>query len=219
MKMARILIVDDHPIFRAGAASALKATDDFEVIGEVGTASGAFEIVRGCQPDLILTDIRLDGDVNGVVLAKQVRAEFPDIKIVVLTNYSHEPYIKAMMEARVEGYLLKDVPPSEVIESLRMILDGKSVFSESITHKLVTGYLGVSGDADGHSMETLTDRELELLQHVVRGLSNGEIAKQMDVSPKTVQGYLTNIYGKLDVKTRSEAAFHAVRHGLVILGD
>ncbi|PKB71082.1 MAG: hypothetical protein BZY87_07475 [SAR202 cluster bacterium Io17-Chloro-G6] len=217
--MARILIVDDHPIFRAGAATALKTGEDFEVIGEVGSALGAYEILRRCQPDLILMDIRLEGDVNGVALAKQVRAEYPDIKIVVLTNYSHEPYIKAMMEARVEGYLLKDTPPSEVVESLRKILDGKSVFSESITHKLVTRYLGISEGAGDHPIEALTDRELELLQHVAKGLSNGEIAAHLHISLKTVQKYLTVIFGKLGVKTRSEAVFRSIQEGVVIVDD
>ena len=180
---------------------------------------GAYEILRRCQPDLILMDIRLEGDVNGVALAKQVRAEYPDIKIVVLTNYSHEPYIKAMMEARVEGYLLKDTPPSEVVESLRKILDGKSVFSESITHKLVTRYLGISEGAGDHPIEALTDRELELLQHVAKGLSNGEIAAHLHISLKTVQKYLTVIFGKLGVKTRSEAVFRSIQEGVVIVDD
>jgi DNA-binding NarL/FixJ family response regulator len=99
--MATVLIVDDHPIFRSGAATALAATEEFEVMGEVGSVSEAMEIIRNRQPDLLLTDIRLEGNANGVALAMQVRAEFPNIKIVVLTNYSHEPYIKAMMEAQV----------------------------------------------------------------------------------------------------------------------
>ncbi|MCH7736554.1 MAG: response regulator transcription factor [Chloroflexi bacterium] len=217
--MATVLIVDDHPIFRSGAATALSATEDFEVVGEVGTVSEAIEIIRDRQPDLILTDIRLEGDSNGVALAIQVRAEFPNIKIVVLTNYSHEPYIKAMMEAQVEGYLLKDVPPAEVIDSIRKVLDGKRVFSDPITQKLVKGYLGASKNDGNLPIESLTDRELELLQELVHGLSNGEIAEHLNVSLKTVQGYLTVIYGKMNVKTRSEAVFRAIQEGLVIVGE
>ena len=217
--MATVLIVDDHPIFRSGAATALAATEEFEVMGEVGSVSEAMEIIRNRQPDLLLTDIRLEGTANGVALAMQVRAEFPNIKIVVLTNYSHEPYIKAMMEAQVEGYLLKDVPPAEVIDSMRKILDGKRVFSNPITQKLVKGYLGAYKDGGSLPIGSLTARELELLQELVHGLSNGEIAENLNVSLKTVQGYLTVIYGKMNVKTRSEAVFRAIQEGLVIVDE
>jgi len=217
--MATVLIVDDHPIFRSGAATALAATEEFEVMGEVGSVSEAMEIIRNRQPDLLLTDIRLEGNANGVALAMQVRAEFPNIKIVVLTNYSHEPYIKAMMEAQVEGYLLKDVPPAEVIDSMRKILDGKRVFSNPITQKLVKGYLGAYKDGGSLPIGSLTARELELLQELVHGLSNGEIAENLNVSLKTVQGYLTVIYGKMNVKTRSEAVFRAIQEGLVIVDE
>ena len=217
--MATVLIVDDHPIFRSGAATALSATEEFEVMGEVGSVSEAMEIIRNRQPDLLLTDIRLEGNANGVELAMQVRAEFPNIKIVVLTNYSHEPYSKAMMEAQVEGYLLKDVPPAEVIDSMRKILDGKRVFSNPITQKLVKGYLGAYKDGGSLPIGSLTARELELLQELVHGLSNGEIAENLNVSLKTVQGYLTVIYGKMNVKTRSEAVFRAIQEGLVIVDE
>ena len=217
--MATVLIVDDHPIFRSGAATALAATEEFEVMGEVGSVSEAMEIIRNRQPDLLLTDIRLEGNANGVELAMQVRAEFPNIKIVVLTNYSHEPYIKAMMEVQVEGYLLKDVPPAEVIDSMRKILDGKRVFSNPITQKLVKGYLGAYKDGGSLPIGSLTARELELLQELVHGLSNGEIAENLNVSLKTVQGYLTVIYGKMNVKTRSEAVFRAIQEGLVIVDE
>ena len=217
--MATVLIVDDHPIFRSGAATALAATEEFEVMGEVGSVSEAMEIIRNRQPDLLLTDIRLEGTANGVALAMQVRAEFPNIKIVVLTNYSHEPYIKAMMEVQVEGYLLKDVPPAEVIDSMRKILDGKRVFSNPITQKLVKGYLGAYKDGGSLPIGSLTARELELLQELVHGLSNGEIAENLNVSLKTVQGYLTVIYGKMNVKTRSEAVFRAIQEGLVIVDE
>jgi len=217
--MATVLIVDDHPIFRSGAATALAATEEFEVMGEVGSVSEAMEIIRNRQPDLLLTDIRLEGTANGVALAMRVRAEFPNIKIVVLTNYSHEPYIKAMMEAQVEGYLLKDVPPAEVIDSMRKILDGKRVFSNPITQKLVKGYLGAYKDGGSLPIGSLTARELELLQELVHGLSNGEIAENLNASLKTVQGYLTIIYGKMNVKTRSEAVFRAIQEGLVIVDE
>ena len=120
--MTRVLVVDDHPIFRAGAASTIGTEPDIEVIADVSSAAEALEAARRLKPDVILTDIRLNGDVNGVGLARSLREENSDVRIVVLTNYSNEPYVRAMMELGIEGYILKDMPPREVIESVRMVI-------------------------------------------------------------------------------------------------
>ena len=217
--MTNILIVDDHPIFRAGAASTLSAESDLSVVGEASNTTDALELILTKQPDLVLMDIRLDGDVNGIGLAMQIRANWPEIKIIVLTNYSYEPYIRAMMEAGVEGYLLKDVPPTEVIHSVRMVMDGRSVFSALVIQKVVKGYLGAFGGKDGNGAETITERETAVLELLANGVSNSEIAERLNISVATVQFHLTGIYGKLGVRTRSEALVQAARQGLVVLDE
>ena len=217
--MIRVLIVDDHPMFRAGAATALGAEPDIEVIGEAATAAEAIEASRLHNPDVLLMDIRLSGGVNGVELARQLREESPDTKVVVLTNYSNEPYIRAMMEIGVEAYIIKDTPPHEVIDAIRMVMAGRTVFSAKITETVVKGYLGASSDASIIGPERVTEREREVLRSLVDGASNDEIAGQLHLSVGTVQYHLTNLYGKLGVRNRQEAVIKAAREGLIIIDE
>ena len=119
--MIRVLVVDDHPLFRSGAVATIGAELDMEVVAEEEEAERALEVTSWLEPNVILTDIRLKGNTSGVELARHVREEQPDVKILVLTNYSNEPYIRAMMEIGVEGFVLKDTPPSEVVNAIRMV--------------------------------------------------------------------------------------------------
>ena len=151
--MIKVLVVDDHPIFRSGASAAIAAEPDLEVVGEAASTDEAIEATRQFKPDIVLTDIRLDGDTNGIELARRVKEAHDDVGIVVLTNYSNEPYIRAMMESGVGGggYMMKDTPPRDVIEAIRMVMEGRTVFSSSVTETLVRGYLSPapSVQADG----------------------------------------------------------------------
>ena len=217
--MIRVLIVDDHPMFRAGAASAMAEEPDFEVVGEAQDANEALALIQTSQPDVLLLDIRLKGGVSGIALAQQVRSEYPQIKIMVLTNYSYEPYIQAMIEIGVEGYILKDVPPHEVIEAVRMIMDGRTVFSDVVTKKIRQSYLERASGSSYAASERITEREYKVLQLLADGMSNSEIAESLNFSLTTVQFHLSNIYGKLGVRTRSEAVVHAARQGLVVIDE
>ena len=217
--MIRLLIVDDHPIFRAGAAASLNAEGDFDIVGEASSASKALKLVREQQPDVVLTDIRLKGEVNGIELARRVRTEYPHVRLVVLTNYSNDPYIKAMMEVGVEGYILKDTSPREVAESIHLVMDGRTVFSAPVTQTIVRGYISTSANSKNMHSDKITEREAEIMQHLVNGASNAEIAEQLHVSVGTVQFHLTNIYGKLRVRSRSEAIIKAARQGLVVIDE
>lgn len=217
--MIEVLIVDDHPMFRAGARGSLSAEPDFELAGEVAGAEEALEAIRHHQPDVVMTDIRLKGSINGVALARQIRNEYPGVKIVVLTNYSNEPYIRAMMEIGVEGYILKDTSPRDVIDSLRMVMAGQTVFSAQVTQKVVRGYLGAQGETDDLRTETITVRETDVLRLLVSGASNIEIAESLNLSEASVRFHLTNIYSKLGVRSRTEAIIQAARQGLVVIDE
>ena len=217
--MIKVVIVDDHPLFRAGAASSFAAERDFEVVGEASSGSAALEMIEKHLPDVVLLDIRLDGDVNGIQLAKWIRAEELDVKVVMLTNYANEPYVRASMETGVDGYLLKDTPASEVIESLRMIIQGRTVFSTRVSEKIVRGYLNSSAKAEIASPDRLTYREVEVLQLLVKGAANSDIASQLHVSPGTVQFHLSSIYSKLGVQGRVEAIVKAAREGLIVIDE
>ena len=198
--MIRVLLVDDHPMFLAGVVSAMSAEADFEVVGEAQGAQDAWELIEGHQPDVLLLDIRLKGGPNGISLAKRVRSHYPQIKIMVLTNFDNEPYVRAMMELGVEGYLTKDTPAREVVESVRLLKSGRTVFSERVGRSMVRGYLGASTGNNADPAEAVTHREAEVLQLLSEGVSNPEIAETLHVSISNVQYHLTNIYSKLGVR-------------------
>ena len=215
--MIRVLVVDDHPLFRSGAVMTIAEEPDMEIVGEAEDAEGALDAIRRLKPDVILMDIRLAGNVNGLELARRVRMETKFSKIVVLTNFSNEPYIRAMMEIGVEGYILKDTPPNEVIGAVRMVLDGRTVFSEKITRTVVSGFLNHRTGSDLTQLGRITEREAEILRLLADGVSNADIAAHLNVSVSTVQYHLTNIYGKLGVRGRTEAIVKAVRKGMVVV--
>ena len=209
----RILVVDDHPIVRQGVRTAFADSKRVEIVGEADNAEDAQSSVELLQPDLVILDIRLRGSRSGIEVASKLREAHPDLKIVVLTNYAQEPYLKAMIKAGVDGYLLKDTPPSQIVEAIDMILEGRSVYSNSINSRLVSGYLREQGVSD------LTAREAEVLQLVADGLTNEQVAQKLSVGQKAVQMHLTNVYSKLGVSRRTEAVVQAVRKGIVVIDD
>lgn len=217
--MIKVLVVDDHPIFRTGAVASIVAQGDFEVVAEAETASDALVAIDQHQPEVVLMDIRLKGKVNGIELARQIKERNEYVRIVVLTNYSNEPYIKAMMEIGVDGYMLKDSPPHDVIQALRMVVDGRTVFSSKVTDVIVRGYLSPARETRTSSPDNVTKREIEVLELVAEGASNIQIAKNLHVSESTVQYHLTNIYSKLRVHSRAEAVIHAAREGLIVIDE
>lgn len=209
----RILVVDDHPIVRQGIRAAFADSKRVEIVGEADNAEDAQSSVELLQPDLVILDIRLKGSRSGIEVATKLREAHPDLKIVVLTNYAQEPYLNAMIKAGVDGYLLKDTSPSQIVEAIEMILGGRSVYSKSINSRLISGYLR---DQD---VNDLTAREAEVLQLVADGLSNEQVAQRLAVGQKTVQMHLSSVYSKLGVSRRTEAVVQAVRKGIVIIDD
>ena len=215
----RVLIVDDHPLLRVGAATYLSSSEHLEVVGEADNAVDAFELAKSKLPDVVLLDIRLKGTENGIALARWIKTEVPSIKLLVLTNFFHDPYIKAMMECGVEGYLLKDTAPSDVANAIRIIAGGGTVFSSGIAKAMVQGYLGSSPNADVQIPERLTAKEMEVLQLITVHASTRDLADHMHISVKGVQQHLTAIYAKLEVRGRTEAIIKASRTGLIVLDD
>lgn len=206
-------MVDDHPIVREGIRAAFADSKRVEIVGEADNAEDAQSSVELLQPDLVILDIRLKGSRSGIEVATKLREAHPELKIVVLTNYAQEPYLNAMIKAGVDGYLLKDTSPSQIVEAIDMILGGRSVYSKSINSRLISGYLR---DQD---VNDLTAREAEVLQLVADGLSNEQVAQRLAVGQKTVQMHLSSVYSKLGVSRRTEAVVQAVRKGIVVIDD
>lgn len=209
----RILVVDDHPIVRQGIRTAFADIERIEIVGEADNSEDAQKAVELLKPDLVMLDIRLKGSRSGIEVASQLRALRDDLKIVVLTNHSQEPYLRAMIKAGVDGYLLKDTAPSQIVEAVDMVLEGRSVYSNSINSRLVSGYLREKAAGD------LTSREAEVLQLVADGMTNEQVSQKLAIGQKGVQMHLTSIYSKLGVSRRTEAVAVGVRKGIVVIDD
>ncbi len=212
-----ILIVDDHPMMRMGAAACFSEAPDCRVAGETDNAEEALALALRLRPDVVLLDIRLKGELSGIDVARSLRKQLPDTKIIVLTNFPHEPYVRAMMELGVDGYLLKDTPPRDVLDAVRMVMKGRHVFSATISSRIVRGYLDSQDSGERHDGPSLTSREAEVLQLVADGRTNDEIAEVLNLSVKAIQAHLTRLYEKLGARNRTEAVVYAARRGLVVL--
>jgi DNA-binding NarL/FixJ family response regulator len=207
------MIVDDHPIVRQGLRAALEKVSMFTIVGEADNADDAISAIGMLSPDLVMLDIRLKGGRSGIEVANELRTLRSDLKIVILTNHAQEPYLRAMIEAGVDGYLLKDTPPGQIVESIEKVVLGKSVFSESLGASVPTAYIGSEASGD------LSAIEAEVLQMVADGESNQEIASKLKLDRRLVQMHLARSFAKLGVGDRDEAIAKAAEEGVIVVDD
>lgn len=212
----RVLIADDHALVREGTREILEREDDVEVVGEAADGEQAVELAGRLLPDVAVVDIGMPG-VNGIEATRRIKAEHPEIGVLVLTVHDDDPYVYAMLEAGAAGYLLKDVHGSELVGAVRSVRAGEAVLHPAITRKVLGRFRG-SG-TPGKAYEPLTDREIEVLRCAARGMSNREIAGELDLSARTVQVHLGRIFKKLRVASRTEAVIHGLRRGWFRLED
>ncbi len=214
MTEIKVLLADDHTLIRDGIRKILSLEPGFRVVGEAANGQEAVRLARELSPDIILMDINMPG-MNGIEASQQIKKEFPRIEIIALTIHRDEEYIYELLKVGVSGYVLKDISADELIMTIRRVFSGESVFNPGITRKLLGEFRRLSG-GDG-DLPKLSHRELEVLEHVVRGENNKEIAGKLFISEKTVKNHLTNIFRKIDVKDRTQAVLYAVRNRLVKL--
>jgi DNA-binding NarL/FixJ family response regulator len=214
--MIRILLVDDHTILRDGLRNILELESDLLVVGEAISGNEVLPKVNLLKPDIILMDINLPG-CNGIEVTTQIKKAGCVSKVLVLTMYSHDEYFMSAIRAGADGYLLKDSPSEIVVEAIRTVAKGESIIQPSLTKKLLAYYQ--ERDTKSHSSEDdrLTDREKEILICLVEGLSNKEIADRLFISDNTVKIHVSNIYKKMNVRSRSQAVISAVQKQLVPL--
>jgi two-component system, NarL family, response regulator LiaR len=207
----RVLLADDHALVREGTRELLSRDPHIEVVGEAADGTEALALIEALRPDVVLVDIAMPG-LNGVEVTRLVKASQPEIAIVALTVHDEAPYLIALLEAGAAGYLLKDVKGRELIRAVHAVSAG-----ESVLHPSVVGTVLDLVIADRQSTEQddnpPTQRELEVLRLAARGLSNKQIARQLELSPRTVQTHLANIFEKLGVASRTEAVIRALRKG------
>ena len=215
--MYKILIVDDHVLFREGMRNIIRHWEEFEVVGEAANGQEAVEKAQELRPDVILMDIAMPR-MNGIQATHWIRSELPETRVVILTMSEEEDYLFQAIKSGAQGYVLKDTPSKRLHDQLRGVMQGESPISGLMATKILKEFNQANemqrrpGD---ESVELLTAREREVIELVVQGMSNPEIGQQLCLSENTVKKYLHNILEKLHLNNRVEAAIYAVQEGLV----
>jgi DNA-binding NarL/FixJ family response regulator len=213
----RVLVVDDHALFRRGLQMVLEGEDDIEVVGEAGDGAEAIEKAEDTAPDVVLMDVRMPKR-SGIEATTQIKELLPHVKILMLTISDEEGDLYDAIKAGASGYLLKEIPIEEVADAIRSVWAGQSRISPSMASKLLTEFAAISKTADERPQmpsPRLTDREMEVLRLVAQGLNNRDIAKQLFISENTVKNHIRNILEKLHLHSRMEAVVYAVREKMI----
>ncbi len=205
----RVLIVDDHAVVRSGLRMFLLAFDDLELAGEASNGSEAVRMVAQLQPDVVLMDLIMP-KMDGLQATREIKSRFPRVQVVALTSFADPSLMQDALNAGVISFLLKDVSASELASTIRSAYAGRAVLSPEVTQKLLQ-----SNVRPPELQVDLTDREKEVLQQMLQGKSNAQIAAGLVISLSTVKFHVSSILSKLGVKNRSEAVLHAMQHHLV----
>jgi DNA-binding NarL/FixJ family response regulator len=213
MDSLHILIADDHPLYRKWLRSLLAATVGTEVIGEATTGQEAIELAAMLQPDVILMDLQMPG-VHGIEATRQILQTSPHIRILVITLFEDDASIFSALRAGARGYVLKDTKEEEMVRAIRAVGDSEAIFSPAIASRLMDFFAAPLPAVPKEIFPTLTEREREILQLLARGSSNSEIARELALSVKTVNNYVSNIFSKLQVADRAQAIIRARDAGL-----
>lgn len=217
----RVVLVDDTRMFRDGLRLVINMEEDMAVAGVAGDGAEAMDVVRREQPHVVLMDIRMP-HLDGVEATRRIKAEWPHIHVVVLTTYSDDELIFEALKAGAVGYMVKDLPASELVQAIRTVQQGGALIPPSIAARLVSEYSRLATAAApapareaGPRVADLTPRETEILKLVAEGLSNKEIADQIFLSEGTVKNYVSSVFSKLHARDRAQAIAMALRQGLV----
>jgi DNA-binding NarL/FixJ family response regulator len=207
-----VLVADRHPIVRLGLRTSLDQCQDFRVVAETDNGEDAITLGRRLQPDIVVLDVKLAGSRSGVDVARSLRESSSSMRILVLSGYAQESYVRLMIDAGVDGYVLKDSPPSDIVDSIRTVLTARQVFSASLKN-------AIAHDQSHADPSRLTRKQLDVLQRLAEGSLNDEIARSLGISVKAVQIHLSGIYSRLGARTRTEAVVMAAKRGIVALSS
>lgn len=209
--MIRVLIADDHHVVRRGLMVFLKTQKDIEVIGEAKNGLDAVALAEELQPDIILMDLVMP-ELDGIGATKRITEKFPTMPVLMLTSFSDRDHVVPAMKAGAVGYQLKDIEPDDLVESIRQIMQGARIVHPAATDQLEKSE--AEQESLAHNRHPLTPREQDVLAELTKGKSNREIASSLFVTEKTVKTHISNIFTKLEVQDRTQAALYAVKHGL-----
>jgi len=217
----RVLVVDDQALVRAGFRMILEAEPDLVVAGEARDGDEALVQAQACSPDVVLMDVRMPG-VDGIEATRRILRGNPAhvVKVIMLTTFDMDEYVYEALRAGASGFLLKDVPPEQLVEGIRAVMSGEALLSPSITRRMIEVYLDrIPAGAPSTTLDALTPREREILVLLARGLSNAEISRHLVVSETTVKTHVTRVLMKLGVRDRVQAAIFAYENGVVSIGQ
>ncbi len=202
----RVMLVDDHPAFRKGMAALIESEPDLKVVAETGDGAEALAVYRQKKPDVVLMDLRLP-HMGGVEATMAIRQEFPDARVIVLTTFETDEDIYRAIQSGAKSYLLKDTPDDELADAIRSVHEGKQILSEKLSRRL----------AERQQRPELSQREIDVLQLLIKGRSNKEIGSALFLCEDTVKAHFKTLFAKLKVQDRTEAAISAIRLGIVHL--
>ena len=219
--MVSVLLVDDQSLLRMGFRMVLEGEDDIEVVGEAGDGATAITMVEALRPDVVLMDVRMPG-MNGIAATAEIRARFPETRVLILTTFDLDEYAFAGLRAGASGFLLKDTKPSDLVSAIHTISGGDAVVSGRITARMLQMFAprlpaeSASQRSEADSLlSSLTAREAEVLGLIARGMSNLELASEMSVSETTVKTHVGNVLAKLGLRDRVQAVVFAYENGVV----
>lgn len=212
----RVLIAEDHMLVREGTRRLLEQSPDITVVGEASDGASAVAKALLLRPDVALLDIRMPG-VNGVEATAEIRARLPQTAVLIVSAFDDDDYVRALFEAGASGYVLKTIGSEELVDAVRRVYSGETVIHPVIAHKVAR----LLAHPPQHRPDNihLTDKEVEVLRRVCQGLRNKEIATQLGISVRTVEGHLETIFGRLGLRSRTEAAMYAATHGWFAEGE
>lgn len=213
MSPIRVLIADDHPLFRDGLRALLESIPQAEMVGEAASGDEAVAQAAAIQPDVILMDIQMPG-MSGIEATRRILQTRPDVGIMVLTMFDDDDSVFAAMRAGARGYILKGADQAEIVHAIEAIARGEALFGPAIAKRLVNFFAAPRPDTSSLVFPDLTDREREILTMIAQGYNNTEIADVLVLSPKTVRNHVSNIFAKLQVADRAQAIVRAREAGL-----
>ena len=208
-----VILADDHAVVRAGIRQFLEHATDISVIAEADDGEMARILINQHRPDVAVLDIQMP-QASGIEVTRWIRANYPEVGVLVLTAYDDDPYVMAVLQAGANGYVLKTAAPAEIVQAVRDVNEGKSALDPTIAQKLMR-YVSGQRPSQSSEYEALTDRELEVLTLAGKGYTNKAIGMQLGISDRTVQGHLAKTYSKLQAGSRTEAVMRAVSLGLI----
>jgi len=211
----RVLIADDHPLFRDGLRMLLATTEDLDVVAEARSGEEAIAMAtdESCNPDVVVMDLKMPG-CNGIEATRRILAVAPDVHVLIVTMFEDDASVFAAMRAGARGYVLKDAAQEDVLRAIRSVARGDAIFSPAIATRVLDSFAAVQHAVPRELFPMLTEREREILAALARGSSNSDIADEMDLTPKTVRNYVSAILSKLQVVDRTQAVLKAREAGL-----